>query len=85
MEIVKHCLDLPLLTKAIGWHATVWRIWVPPEADSKKQGKLGPDVGAPRAALYLFVYAQAREARRRLKIAVTIKPPEEIPALVRAE
>jgi hypothetical protein len=27
--------------------ATVCRIRFPPEADSKRQGKLGPDVGAP--------------------------------------
>ncbi len=30
---------------------TVWRIRVPP--DSEKQGKLGPDAGAPRETLYL--------------------------------
>ena len=29
---------------------TVCRIRFPPEADSKKQGKLGLDVGAPREA-----------------------------------
>ena len=49
-EIVKHGLDLPFPSKAIGRHATVWRIWFPPEADSQKQGKLGLDVGAPREA-----------------------------------
>jgi hypothetical protein len=32
---------------------SVDRIRFPPKADSKKQGKLGPDAGAPREALYL--------------------------------
>jgi hypothetical protein len=46
----------------------------PPEADSKKQGKLGQDVGrAARGAI--LMYAQAREARRQPKIAAAFFEP----------
>ena len=44
------------------------QILVPPEAYSKKRGKLTPDAGAPDAGAILL-YAQVRETRRRPKIA----------------
>ena len=38
------------------------RIWFPPEADSKKQGKLGPDGGAPREAQYSCMRKRGKPA-----------------------
>ena len=49
--------------------------------DSKKQGKLGSDAGAPRAALYSCMRPDARsgrEARRRPKIAAAFFEPNSI-------
>jgi len=53
------------------------RIRFPPKGDSQKQGKLGLDAGAPDVAAIL-VYAQVREAGRRVKIAAAFCEPNSI-------
>ena len=66
-EIVKRGLDLTLLSKAIGWHATVWRIWFPePGEGFAKTRQAWAECGrAARSAIR--VYAQAWETCRRPK------------------
>ena len=55
--------------------ASVGRIWLPDEyRDSKKQGQLGPNAGAPLEALCL-VYAQERKTSRRPKVAAAFFEP----------
>ena len=68
-EIVKCRLDLTFLSKAIGRHATVWRIWFPePVEGFAKKRQAWVECGRA-ACSAILVHAQTRQARRQPEIA----------------
>ena len=75
IERVKRCLGISLITKAMGRHATVWRIWVPDLIEGfEKARQAWAGCGcATRSAI--LVYAQARQALRQPKITAAFFEP----------
>ena len=74
-QIVKRGLDLTFLSKAIGWHASVWQIWFPEPVEGFAQTRQAWAECGRAARSAILVYAQAWEARRRPKIAAAFCEP----------